>query len=123
MGECFDGLYHCFSKSEGGGSIIVVVDRFLKYGTFIAAPPDVTANDMAKLFFKNMVKYWGVPHSEATRKRPFELVMGRQPLTPNALAALYKGSSSPTYKIMKEWHEQADLAQASLDKVAKKMKK
>ncbi|GKD15840.1 putative nucleotidyltransferase, ribonuclease H [Tanacetum coccineum] len=45
----------CFLNSEGGGSIIVVVDRFSKYGTFIAAPPDVTADDTAKLFFKNVI--------------------------------------------------------------------
>ncbi|GKB40664.1 putative nucleotidyltransferase, ribonuclease H [Tanacetum coccineum] len=48
----------CLPKSEGGGIIIVVVDRFSKYGTFIAAPPDVIADDTAKLFFKNMLKYW-----------------------------------------------------------------
>ncbi|GJT21146.1 putative nucleotidyltransferase, ribonuclease H [Tanacetum coccineum] len=52
----------CLPKLEGGGSIIVVVDRFSKYETFIAAPSDVTANDTAKLLFKNMVKYWEVPH-------------------------------------------------------------
>ncbi|GKD21957.1 reverse transcriptase [Tanacetum coccineum] len=44
----------CLPNSEGGGSIIVVVDRFSKYGTFIAAPPVVTADDTAKLFFKNV---------------------------------------------------------------------
>ncbi|GKD07544.1 putative nucleotidyltransferase, ribonuclease H, partial [Tanacetum coccineum] len=44
----------CLPKSEGGGNIIVVVDRFSKYGTFKAAPPDVTADDTAKLFFKNV---------------------------------------------------------------------
>ncbi|GKB07140.1 mediator of RNA polymerase II transcription subunit 12 [Tanacetum coccineum] len=165
----------CLPKSEGGGSIIVVVDRFSKYGTFIAAPPDVTADDTAKLFFKNVVKYWEVPHvivsdrdprftgrfwtelfkiigtdlkfsmsfhppngranregectiealssTLSTGKSPFELVMGLRPLTPNALAASYEGSSSAAYKTMKEWHEQADLARASLDKSAKKMKK
>ncbi|GJR81379.1 2-(3-amino-3-carboxypropyl)histidine synthase subunit 2-like protein [Tanacetum coccineum] len=78
MGECFHGLYHMlskvkrggsiivvvdrFSKYETGGSIIVVVDRFSKYGTFIAVPPDVTADDTAKLFFKNM--------SPATLQKP-----------------------------------------------------
>ncbi|GJZ49134.1 putative nucleotidyltransferase, ribonuclease H [Tanacetum coccineum] len=169
----------CLPKSEGGGSIIVVVDRFSKYETFIAAPPDITADATAKLFFKNVVKYWGVPHviisdrdprftglfwtelfkimgtdlnfsmsfhlqtdgqtervnallelylrhyvsanqhdwaklldvaqfsynmqrSEATRKSPFELVTGHQPLTPNALAASYKGSSQAAKK-MKKW--------------------
>ncbi|GKA19410.1 putative nucleotidyltransferase, ribonuclease H [Tanacetum coccineum] len=153
----------CLPKSKGGGSIIVV-DRFSKYGTFIAAPPDVTADDTAKLFFKNVVKYWGVQHAivsdrdpritrrfwtelfkimgtdlnfstifiskrkgkqrgKATGKSPFELVTRRQPLTPNALAASYKGSSPTAYKTIKEWHEQVDLARASLDKAAKKMKK
>ncbi|GKB66434.1 putative nucleotidyltransferase, ribonuclease H [Tanacetum coccineum] len=142
------------------------------YGTFIAAPPDVTADDMAKLFFKNVIigtdlnfstsfhpqmdgqtkrvnallelYLWhyvssnqhdwaklfdvaqfsyNMQRSEATRKSPFELVTGRQPLTPNALAASYEGSSPDAYKTMKEWHEQAYLAQASLDKAAKRMKK
>ncbi|GJU75641.1 putative nucleotidyltransferase, ribonuclease H [Tanacetum coccineum] len=60
---------------------------------------------------------------EATGKSPFELVTGRQPLTPNALAASYEGSSPTTYKTIKEWHDQADLARASLDKAAKKIKK
>nr|GEV97281.1 putative reverse transcriptase domain-containing protein [Tanacetum cinerariifolium] len=52
----------CLLKSEGGGSIIMVVDRFSKYETFIATPPNVTADDTSKIFFKNVVKYWGVPH-------------------------------------------------------------
>nr|GEX66418.1 hypothetical protein [Tanacetum cinerariifolium] len=131
--------------SEESGSIIVVVDRFSKYEMFIAAPPDVTADDTSKLFFKNVVKYWGVPHvivsdqdprrangegertigalSLALWKSPFELVTGRQPLTPNALAASYEGSSPTAYKTTKEWHEQADMARESLDKATKRMKK
>ncbi|GKC95346.1 putative nucleotidyltransferase, ribonuclease H [Tanacetum coccineum] len=52
----------CLPKSKGGGSIIVVMDRLSKYGTFIATPPDVTADDTTKLLFKNAVKYWGVTH-------------------------------------------------------------
>nr|GEV73282.1 hypothetical protein CTI12_AA187700 [Tanacetum cinerariifolium] len=36
---------------------------------------------------------------------------------------IIRGSSPAAYKTMKEWHEQADLAQASLDKAAKKIKK
>ncbi|GJZ42613.1 hypothetical protein Tco_0589868 [Tanacetum coccineum] len=77
MGECFHGLYHMLAKSEGGGSIIVVVDRFSKYGTFIAAPPDVTADDTAKLFFKNVaakkMKKWA-----DERRRHFEFEVGDQ---------------------------------------------
>ncbi|GJZ46202.1 putative nucleotidyltransferase, ribonuclease H [Tanacetum coccineum] len=126
----------CLPKSEGGGSIIVVVDRFSKYETFIAAPSDVTTNDKTKLFFKNVVKViqdhgdgfellhgFSSPNGRvngegectigalslalSTRKCPFELVTGRQPLTPNALAASYERSSPAAYKTMKEWHEQA----------------
>ena len=44
-------------KFEEHGSIIVVVDRFSKYATFIAAPKDCTAEETARLFLKNVVKY------------------------------------------------------------------
>ncbi|GKB63225.1 reverse transcriptase, partial [Tanacetum coccineum] len=96
----------CLPKSERGGSIIVVVDRFSKYRTFIAAPPDVMADDTAKIFFKNVRSQpnlvlaklldvaqfsYNMQRSEATGKSPFELVTGRQPLTPNALAVSYEG--------------------------------
>ncbi|KAL0400176.1 UNVERIFIED_CONTAM: Transposon Ty3-G Gag-Pol polyprotein [Sesamum radiatum] len=43
------------------GSIIVVVDRLSKYATFIAATKHVTAEGTAHLFFKHIVKYWGLP--------------------------------------------------------------
>lgn len=48
-------------KVGGLGSTIVVVDRFSKYATFIAAPVDCTAEEIAKLFIKHVVKYWGIP--------------------------------------------------------------
>ena len=44
-------------KSKDSGSIIVVVDRFSKYATFIAALADYTAEETAKLFLKHVVKY------------------------------------------------------------------
>ncbi|KAL0401933.1 UNVERIFIED_CONTAM: hypothetical protein Slati_4223200 [Sesamum latifolium] len=43
------------------GSIIVVVDRLSKYATFIVVPKHVTAEGIAHLFFKHIVKYWGLP--------------------------------------------------------------
>ncbi|GJX68522.1 putative reverse transcriptase domain-containing protein [Tanacetum coccineum] len=46
----------CLPKSKRSVSIIMVVDRFSKYGTFIAASPNVMADDTAKLFFINVVK-------------------------------------------------------------------
>ncbi|KAI5343688.1 hypothetical protein L3X38_011564 [Prunus dulcis] len=50
-------------KSEGCGSILVVVDRFTKYATFIPAPADCNAEEAARLFLKHVVKYWGIPKS------------------------------------------------------------
>ncbi|KAL2943047.1 Transposon Tf2-9 polyprotein [Bienertia sinuspersici] len=57
-------------KSEGCGSIMVVVDPFSKYRTFIPAPKDCTAEQAAKLFFKNVVKYWGLPRSIISDRDP-----------------------------------------------------
>lgn len=49
--------------SEGCGCIMVVVDRFSKYGTFIPTPKDCMAEISAKLFLKHVAKYWGLPKS------------------------------------------------------------
>lgn len=38
-------------------AIVVVVDRFSKYTTFIPAPRTVTAEETAQLFFKHIVKF------------------------------------------------------------------
>ncbi|KAJ0039649.1 hypothetical protein Pint_27365 [Pistacia integerrima] len=190
----------CLPKSEGSGSIIVVVERFSKYATFILASTDCTAEETAKLFFRNIIKLWGIPtsivsdrdprftgrfwtelfkmlgsnldfstsfhpqtdgqtervnallelylrhyvsasqrdwaklldtaqfsfnlqRSEATNKSPFEIIMGRQPNTPLSLATLYDGKSPATFRLAKSWHEQTELACATLHKAAKRMKK
>lgn len=60
-------------KSEMFGSIMVVVDRFSKYGTFIPCTKDCTAEEVAKAFFKNVVKYWGLPrHIVSDRDPPLQ---------------------------------------------------
>ena len=48
-------------KSNGFGTIMVVVDRFSKYATFMPATAGCTAKEAAQLFFRNVVKYWGLP--------------------------------------------------------------
>ncbi|XP_021810678.1 uncharacterized protein LOC110753998 [Prunus avium] len=50
-------------KSEGYGSILVVVDRFTKYATFIPTLTDCNAEEAACLFLKHVVKYWRIPKS------------------------------------------------------------
>ena len=57
-------------KSEGFGSIMVVVDRFSKYATFIPATADCKVDEAARLFFKNVVKLWGVPKSIISDRDP-----------------------------------------------------
>lgn len=37
---------------------MVVVDRFLKYASFMPAATICIVKEVAKLFFKNIVKYW-----------------------------------------------------------------
>ncbi|GJW42053.1 putative nucleotidyltransferase, ribonuclease H [Tanacetum coccineum] len=69
-GECSSDLIHARSEVGWRWKYIVVVDRFSKYGTFIASPPNVTVDDTAKLFFKNVVKYWGVPHVIVSDRDP-----------------------------------------------------
>lgn len=61
MREYDYGLCHLFPKSEGYGTIMVIVDIFLKYASFMHATVGYTAKEVAKLFFKNVVKYWGLP--------------------------------------------------------------
>ncbi|KAK3038007.1 hypothetical protein RJ639_029958 [Escallonia herrerae] len=39
----------------------VVVDRFSKYASFIVTPKYCSAEDTMQLFFKYVVKYWGMP--------------------------------------------------------------
>jgi hypothetical protein len=50
-----------FSKADGMNTIMVVVDRFTKYAVFIAAPTVRTTEVAAELFYRNVVKYFGVP--------------------------------------------------------------
>ncbi|KAH9657201.1 Endonuclease [Citrus sinensis] len=56
--------------SEGCGSIMVVVDRYSKYATLIAAPIDCKADEAARLFVKHIMKFWGVPKSIVSDRGP-----------------------------------------------------
>ena len=44
-------------------SILVVVDWFLKYETFIPVLKQCPVEETTRLFFKQVVKYWGVPQN------------------------------------------------------------
>ena len=51
-------------------SILVVVDRFSKYATFIPAPLHCSAKDVVQLFLGHVVKYWGVPQNIVNDRDP-----------------------------------------------------
>ena len=57
-------------KSKDNSFIIVVVDRFSKYVTFIAAPTDCTGEETKRLFLKHVVKYWGLPKYIISDRNP-----------------------------------------------------
>ena len=48
-------------KVKGMGSVFVVVDRFSKYVVLMATPSTCTVEVTADLFYKNVVKYFGLP--------------------------------------------------------------
>ena len=48
-------------EAQGFNGIFVVVDRFSKYATFVPMKSQCKAADVAKLFFRHVVKYWGLP--------------------------------------------------------------
>lgn len=48
-------------KLDGYTSIIVVMDKFSMYATFLATPTNYIMEETTKLFLKHVVKYWGLP--------------------------------------------------------------
>ncbi|KAH6782195.1 hypothetical protein C2S51_007488 [Perilla frutescens var. frutescens] len=42
-------------------AIMMVVDKFSKYAAFVPAPKTITAEETAQLFFKHIIKFWGLP--------------------------------------------------------------
>ena len=52
-----------FPKTDGFGSIVVAVYRFSKYMTFIPTTKKCPTEEASQLFFRYVVKYWGVPQS------------------------------------------------------------
>ena len=66
---------------------------------------------------------YNLQKSEATKRSPFELATGQQPLTPHGVDTDSSTRSPGALKRAKSWKEQADIAHSYLDKAAKKMKK
>ncbi|XP_075095122.1 uncharacterized protein LOC142173432 [Nicotiana tabacum] len=109
-----------FPKVNGLSSIMVVVDRFSKYVIFIAAPTECPSKVVVELFFKIMVKYFGMPKDVisdrdarftgrfltylfnlmATEMSPFEIVLGKQPAQPTTIAQQKTGGKVQLLTVM-----------------------
>ncbi|TYK31116.1 reverse transcriptase [Cucumis melo var. makuwa] len=120
-------------------AILVIIDCFSKYATFIPTTKQCSAEMTAQLFFKYVVKLWGVPTSivsdrdaqfcfnaqtsSSTGRSPFEIVSGRQPVLPHLVDHPYVGKNPQALNFTKEWKQTNDIARAYLEKASKRMKK
>ncbi|KAK3023719.1 hypothetical protein RJ639_042729 [Escallonia herrerae] len=109
-------------KVEDLGTIPVVVDGLSKYASFIATLKYCSAEDTSHLFFKYVVKYWGMPQ-DIVRNNTFEIVNGQQPLLPHTVNVPNTGKSPRAISFSEEWRHNIVLAHSYLDKVARRMKK
>ncbi|KAE8731511.1 hypothetical protein F3Y22_tig00002826pilonHSYRG00003 [Hibiscus syriacus] len=115
-------------KTDGLSSIMVVVNRFLKYVTFIIAFKDT---QFTRRLWKELFKLIGsrlnfstIVHPQidgqtelvnalieiylrhyATNQSLFEIVTGQQPLKSNTVVTKYMGPNPSAHKVAKEWHE------------------
>jgi len=53
-------FFVAFPKLDWCESIMIVVDRFNKYATFIPTPTNCQVDEVVHLFLKNVMKLWGV---------------------------------------------------------------
>lgn len=56
------------SKVGNHEAILVIIDQFSKYATFIPTSKQCSVELTAQLFFKQVVKLWGVPTSIVSDK-------------------------------------------------------
>lgn len=66
---------------------------------------------------------YNLQKSSATNKSPFELAIGQQPSTPHSVVVGYAGICPAAYRFAKEWHQNAEIAKAYLEKAARRAKK
>ncbi|KAA0064236.1 reverse transcriptase [Cucumis melo var. makuwa] len=61
--------------------------------------------------------------SSSTRRSPFEIVSGRQPILPHLVDHPFAGKNPQALNFTKEWKQTNDIARAYLEKASKRMKK
>ncbi|XP_078447614.1 uncharacterized protein LOC144716361 [Wolffia australiana] len=134
----------CFPRVGGHDAILVFVDRFSKYATFIPTTSEVHADGVAHLFMSYVAKYWGLPmdiisdrdtrftaqfahninRSSFTGHLPFEIATGRQPLTPSEVVKRKGNGHFPAaFQFARDYHARIEEAREAQVCVAQRMKK
>ncbi|KAA0065421.1 reverse transcriptase [Cucumis melo var. makuwa] len=119
--------------------ILVIIDRFLKYGTFIPTTKWCSIELTTQLFLRHVIKLWGVPtsivsdrdearqnnwvqlldvaqfcfnaqKSLSTERIPFKIVCGRQPVLLYLVDHPYVGKNPQAYNFTKEWKQTTNIA-------------
>lgn len=67
MAKCLHGPSPLCQRVEELGSIMVLVDCFFKYDTYVAALMNCTAEEVVRLFIVIVIKYWAIPESIVKR--------------------------------------------------------
>ncbi|TYK11030.1 reverse transcriptase [Cucumis melo var. makuwa] len=109
-------------------AILVIIDRFSNYATFIPTTKQCSAEMTAQLFFKHVVKLWGVPTSilPPPDGRPDRAIQlhARGILAPFCKCkAKELGKNPQALNFTKEWKHTNDIARAYLEKASKQMEK
>ncbi|KAG8366130.1 hypothetical protein BUALT_Bualt17G0043800 [Buddleja alternifolia] len=80
-------------------------------------------HDWARLL--NVAQFsYNLQRSEATRKSPFELGTGQQPLIPHTLSISFNSVRCPgVAKMAKSWAKHSNLAKSLLEKARRRVKK
>ncbi|TYK20741.1 reverse transcriptase [Cucumis melo var. makuwa] len=132
LGECFYGLYHRLPKVGDFEAILVIIDRFSKYATFIPTTKQCSAEMTAQLFFMHVVKLWGVPtsiiDSQTARFNCMlkeylrHFVNARQPVLPHLVDHPYGGKNPQALNFMKEWKQTNDISRTYLEKASRQIR-
>ncbi|KAA0031680.1 reverse transcriptase [Cucumis melo var. makuwa] len=115
-------------------AILVIINRFSKYAIFVPTTKLCSIELTAQLFFKHIVKLWGVMTSILSDRDGrfigtfwIELLtfLGTSLNKPSSYNPQTDGQTKRfnSHNFTKEWKRTTDIAQAYLEKASKSMKK
>ncbi|XP_078434202.1 uncharacterized protein LOC144705416 [Wolffia australiana] len=108
----------CLPRVGGHDAILVVVDHFSKYATFIPTKSEVHVDGVAHLFMFYVAKYWGLP---------LDIISDRDiRFTGHFWESLFKrgnGHFPAAFRFARDYHARIEEAREALERAAQRMKK